>query len=410
MKTAHSLFEKFHTIQNILSYLKQRPVNPVDDQYVFDFEKAYLTFKYQRVWCPVKKEVVTLNHIEFQKDSLMTQLASKSLSRDLAEISALSAEALERDLLLKHYKDSKLYFLGPVIDHAVAKDLAEGKLDPATHQPFEDFEFLFDPRELCLEEIQNLGYRKISELLNPNKKKFVMPEPEDMLFLNLNLDFDEEAACNDEERQRQLDEASKNDPVQSLLRLLVSPGKVKEPFGAFSSTNASAREKVESMTPSPLKSRSKGLFGSASKASQIKSARVETSSGDEGLGEAESGETAPEEVYSLRKRTGKNRPDLQDLDDQDDLKDVCRKMNFNQYLPEDKQSYTKKGQVVANLPSKQSNLQNVASKMRDGLRSSSIQDILRSKRQQILSRLKTSVCEPTSHTLSLFGSTAANPN
>lgn len=410
MKTAHALFERFHTIQNILSYLKQRPVNPVDEQYVYDFEKAFITFKYQRVWCPLKQQVVTLNHIEFQKDTLLSQLASKSLSRDLAEISSLSGDALERDLLLKHFKDSRLHFLGPVVPADIARELAEGRLDPSTHKSFEDFEFLFDPRELCLEEIQNLGYRKISELLNPNKKKFVMPEPEDRLFLNLTLEFNEDAACDDEARQRELDEAAKKDPIQSLLRLLVSPGKKQAGFGALTSTTASAGDKDDSLTPSPLKTRSKGIFSSASKASQIKSAIADPSSSDECHGEVESGETAPDEVYSLRKRSGRLRSELDGAEDAEDLRDVRRKMNFNNYLPEDQQQYPKNIAPKAFLPSKQSHLQSVASKMRDSMRSSHIQDMLRSKREQMLTRLQTSVSNPSPHSLSFFGSGSGPSN
>ena len=66
-KTAHALFEKFRSVQNVLTYLQQRPKHPVDEAYVLGFERAYLAFRYQRVWCPLQRAVVSLNDFEFAK-------------------------------------------------------------------------------------------------------------------------------------------------------------------------------------------------------------------------------------------------------------------------------------------------------------------------------------------------------
>ena len=226
VKTAHSLFEKFHTIQNVLSYLRKRPKNPVDENFVHAYERAYLAFRYQRVWCPIKREVVTLNDFEFAKQDIAKQLEGKSISKDLSSMAGLGAEALDRELLLKHFNLSLLEFLGPVVDRDIAEKLAMGKIDPITHKEFSEVEFVFDPRELTLQEIQGLGFRKIADSVANKKPRGEYTAPYEIGMVNLTVDFDEDAIQHHEENKNQrLDQAAKDDPQQALLRLLVSSKK-----------------------------------------------------------------------------------------------------------------------------------------------------------------------------------------
>jgi hypothetical protein len=219
VKTAHSLFEKFHSIQNVLSYLLQRKTNPVDYDYVESFERAYLAFRYQKVWCPVKRQVVSLNNFEFNRDELVENLADKKITTDLSRLAALAGDILERHLLTKHYKLSKLEFLGPFVEPVIAEKLAAGELEPMTHKEFEPVQFSFDPRELTTTQIQNLGFRKIAENLLPKKPKELVPfEP---CLVNLTIDFNEDAIGNVDERDKRLSEEAAKDPQQVLFRSLI---------------------------------------------------------------------------------------------------------------------------------------------------------------------------------------------
>lgn len=229
-KTAHALFEKFQTIQNVLTYLQQRAKHPVDDEYVLAFERAYLAFRYQRVWCPLKRAVVSLNDFEFAKLDITKQLDGKSVVKDLSRLAGLGQQSLERELLLKHLKLSLLEFLGPAVDPVVAEQLSQGKLDPVSHKPFAAVEFQFDPRELTLKEIQGLGFRNIAESVLTRKPREGSLQPTEMSIVNLTVEFDEEALNRfDETKHKRLEEGAKSDPQQALLRLLVSSQRPGEP-------------------------------------------------------------------------------------------------------------------------------------------------------------------------------------
>lgn len=49
---------KFH---EVLSLLREEPKVEVPDDYEENFKKAFLTFKFQRVYCPLRKKLVMLN-------------------------------------------------------------------------------------------------------------------------------------------------------------------------------------------------------------------------------------------------------------------------------------------------------------------------------------------------------------
>lgn len=215
--------QKFQNIQNTLKYLLNRSTNAVDREYVEEFERAYLAFKYQRVWCPEKKEVVSLNNFEFLKTDLVNMLHVEQKS--LIEMpSSWTDEQIDKELLIKYFKKTKLSFLGPTVDSHLAELLVEGQLDPSTQKPFVNVEFVFDPRELIPDEIQALGYRRIAEKLIPSKNKPDLNLNLGSCMVNLTLDFDDVVENSELHRQSRLNEAAVLDPEQPrLLELIHKP-------------------------------------------------------------------------------------------------------------------------------------------------------------------------------------------
>ena len=107
-KKAHKLvFECGGDIQNILKMVRRegRLIVPMD--YETTFEKALLTFKFQLVYCPIKKDLVHMNDPE-------THPLGK---------------------LLKNY--ASLDFLGKAMPTDIAIAIAKGEIDPMTHRKYE---------------------------------------------------------------------------------------------------------------------------------------------------------------------------------------------------------------------------------------------------------------------------------
>ena len=163
-KTAHTYFKKYGTLNKVLEFIKTNKAKSIDDDYVKNFYKAYLTFRYQRVWCPLKQEIVYLNEIPGEidqqegdsfKDTLIASIENlKAFNKDLVKLNDLE--------LLKFFRneDPDLSFLGPHIEKDKAKSIADCQTDPTTKLLFNDEEMLHNeaiPREKLLELAFNKG-------------------------------------------------------------------------------------------------------------------------------------------------------------------------------------------------------------------------------------------------------------
>ena len=99
LKSAYRLVRKHKTIENILRILSFDGQYHVPPGYLEAFHKAELTFLHQRVFCPLKNEVVT-----------MTDLQANIQPEDIS-------------------------FIGGEVDREIAIGVAKGILDPMTKQP-----------------------------------------------------------------------------------------------------------------------------------------------------------------------------------------------------------------------------------------------------------------------------------
>ncbi|CEG37543.1 exonuclease 1-like [Plasmopara halstedii] len=102
LKKAYSAIKQHGSFKKIIRALRLEGKVRIPVTYADDFEKAVLTFKHQRVFCPIKKKVVFLTPIP--------------------------ADLLEADPLMN--------FLGPMLTSDVAGAIADGDLDPITMMPF----------------------------------------------------------------------------------------------------------------------------------------------------------------------------------------------------------------------------------------------------------------------------------
>ncbi len=48
----------------MIRFLKEEGKVSIPDNYEHEFKRALLTFKFQRVYCPIRKKLVMLNDIE----------------------------------------------------------------------------------------------------------------------------------------------------------------------------------------------------------------------------------------------------------------------------------------------------------------------------------------------------------
>ena len=134
------------------------------DELIEKFEKAFLTFRYQVVYCPLEKKLKHFSDITKTK----YKFASKYLNN--------------------------LDFLGTTeVDEDLVKKTTFGEIDPITHLPF-------DFSNLTQEEKENVqeNYLRKKRLLQENKDKILKKEEEDEFNLDINLDI---RGDNDEEEE-----------------------------------------------------------------------------------------------------------------------------------------------------------------------------------------------------------------
>ena len=157
------------------------------DELIEKFEKAFLTFRYQVVYCPIEKK---LKHF-----SDITKTKYKFASKYLNNLDFLGTTEVPEDLV---------------------KKTTFGEIDPITHLPF-------DFSNLTQEEKENVqeNYLKKKRLLQESKDKILTKEEEDEFNLDINLDI----RGDDEEEEENLNSNSlkdKNEIKENNINLIES--------------------------------------------------------------------------------------------------------------------------------------------------------------------------------------------
>ena len=143
------------------------------DDLIEKFEKAFLTFRYQVVYCPIEKKLRYYSDIKKSK--------YKFASKYLNNLDFLGTTDMDKDLI------SKIIF---------------GEVDPITHLPF-DFSNLTQEEK---EKVQE-NYLKKKRKIQSEKDNILKKEEEDEFNLDINLDI---RGDNDEDEEKDYKENSNN--------------------------------------------------------------------------------------------------------------------------------------------------------------------------------------------------------
>lgn len=112
-KTAYRLMSKHKTIEAVINAIKDK----LPSDYYISFLSAYLGFKYQRVFCPIKSKIVSLNELDM---------------KNKAEQSSFDFYAAKKCFEFWGGFD----FLGKIYDSSTAKKIAYCEFDPITKESF----------------------------------------------------------------------------------------------------------------------------------------------------------------------------------------------------------------------------------------------------------------------------------
>lgn len=110
LKTLHKYFLKYKTLDRVFYTLRREANKLISKEYETEFLKAELTFQHQRVYCPIERQLVCLNPLP---DDIKCNME------------------IETD---EKFED--LNFLGPMLDVEIAREIAEGRINPITFKPF----------------------------------------------------------------------------------------------------------------------------------------------------------------------------------------------------------------------------------------------------------------------------------
>ncbi|CAD8179368.1 unnamed protein product [Paramecium octaurelia] len=108
IKRAYQIVATSQNYKQAIDNLQRKQKITVPFDYVEQFEKAYLTFLFQRVFCPIQRKMVTVN--TFDTDLLYSQM--------------------------KSLLEGNLDFLGSVYTDTLIQDIADGKICPQDLKPY----------------------------------------------------------------------------------------------------------------------------------------------------------------------------------------------------------------------------------------------------------------------------------
>ena len=166
-KTAFKLINEHRSFTQVLRSLKIEGKFSIPPDYQENFEKAFLIFRFQRVYCPILKKLVYLNEMDIEKFKKDYQYNIESLENgeNLA-----SNNLLEPHLLLKLINLKDLNFLGKNMSDKIAQRIANSELNPITLTAFEnDIKF----KDNCFKKNSKQIFINSKYSKNNNKDKII---------------------------------------------------------------------------------------------------------------------------------------------------------------------------------------------------------------------------------------------
>jgi exonuclease-1 len=178
------------------------------DELIEKFEKAFLTFRYQVVYCPIEKKLRYYNDIKKSK----YKFASKYLNN--------------------------LDFLGTTeVDEEMVKKTTFGEVDPITHLPFDYSNLTQEEKEKVQEE-----YLKKKRLIQEKKDNLLKKEEEDEFNLDINLDIrgdnEDEEEYNQKDSNNKMDIKEENINDNNIINLIESEENINKINSESTNTNS----------------------------------------------------------------------------------------------------------------------------------------------------------------------------
>jgi hypothetical protein len=136
LKKAFTLLEEHKTVSKVIQVLRAKNSDCMPEDYEVKFERAFLAFRYQRVWCPITGQQVYLNNLP--EDQYDDQLDGKNLKEYIPDFLEASKFSYEKRLLSLHKLDE---IVGPKDDPQIARLIAEGLIHPVEKTPFKPSEY-----------------------------------------------------------------------------------------------------------------------------------------------------------------------------------------------------------------------------------------------------------------------------
>ncbi|AJT87654.1 Exo1p [Saccharomyces cerevisiae YJM1129] len=151
--TAMKLVRRFNTIERIILSIQREGKLMIPDTYINEYEAAVLAFQFQRVFCPIRKKIVSLNEIPlYLKD---TESKRKRLYACIGFV--IHRETQKKQIV--HFDDD--------IDHHLHLKIAQGDLNPYDfHQPLANRE-----HKLQLASKSNIEFGKTNSTNSEAKVK-----------------------------------------------------------------------------------------------------------------------------------------------------------------------------------------------------------------------------------------------
>lgn len=137
-KTAYKALKETRSVEILFRKWKMDPKIEINNEYEEKFYKAFLTFKFQRVFCPVSRKLSHVNEFNLEKFEkiLKESFNINTLAKNFQDPNLLSPIVIKK---LKDFTeiDDGLEFLGKQMTDSIARDIADGLLNPISLKPYE---------------------------------------------------------------------------------------------------------------------------------------------------------------------------------------------------------------------------------------------------------------------------------
>ena len=142
-KKAYKAMKETRNVESLLKKWRMDPKMDIPQEYEEKFYKAFLTFKFQRVFCPRQRKMTHVNEFDVKKfeETIKESMNISSLGKILQNPEILTPILLKK---LKEFleMDKELEFLGKNMIDSLICGIGDGVVNPITLKPYESSSLL----------------------------------------------------------------------------------------------------------------------------------------------------------------------------------------------------------------------------------------------------------------------------